>query len=512
MVAWILIVKAGWAMDQYLWKPLQLEDQPQRITELSFDDGGRRIWLGLPGEIRRYDHEGRFERPSFFLAGRGDVLSVQAEGAVVLAAAEDGLYVIDPQQAQARKVFSGCGKEEGPCRDMALANGTLYAADDQGVLYSSDEGRIWHRLKGMRSAAPVFKIKPAGRYVYFSTDHELYRLELETQRLDKVFDGGISQEASYGEESEEYVLERKLQAFDADISGERLVVAAASGAFQSLDAGERWQPLSRQGLESGSLKGIRFLKRQLPCHGEGARDGGAIPQGVPPGPGILAWGEEGVFVYENGLWKHLFWGISEQGIIDTGEDWAGNVFALTQEQVYRLVLEHRPRVQYSPERFASEPEIQEVQRMAIRYADMDPSKIQRWHRQSRLKALVPSFSLGIDRNSSELWHWDTGQSPDSIVKGRELTDWDMSLSWDLSDIVWSSDQTSIDSRSKLVAELREDVLGQVTRIYFARRRLQMEIESMPEEQVAWSRLRIDELTAMLDAYTGGSFSKYGENN
>jgi len=55
--------------------------------------------------------------------------------------------------------------------------------------------------------------------------------------------------------------------------------------------------------------------------------------------------------------------------------------------------------------------------------------------------------------------------------------------------------------------LREDVLGQVTRIYFERRRLQMETESMPEDQIAWSRLRIDELTAMLDAYTGGGFSR-----
>ncbi len=495
-------------MDQYLWKPLRLEEQPQRITELSLvDDGSGEMWLGLPGEIRRYDHEGRLKRPSFFLAGRGDVFSIQAEDGTVLAAAADGLYVIDPRQAQVRKVFSGCGGEEGPCRDMALAGGMLYAADDQGVLYSSDEGRVWHRLKGLGSEAPVFKIKPAGRYAYFLTDHELYRLELATRQLDKVFDGGIPHEAVYSVEDEEFVFERKLQAFDADISGERLAVGGASGIFQSLDAGEHWQPLSRQGLESGSLKGILLLKNGLPCHGEGARDGGAIPQGVPPGPTFLAWGEDGVFIYENEAWNHLFLGMSEQTIMDVAEGSAGNIFALTQEQIHRLVFEQRPRVQYSPERFASEPGIQEVQRMAIRYADMDPSKIQRWHRQSRLKALVPSFSLGIDRNSSELWHWDTGQSPDSIVKGRELTDWDMSLSWDLSDIVWSSDQTSIDSRSKLVAELREDVLGQVTRIYFERRRLQMETESMPEDQIAWSRLRIDELTAMLDAYTGGGFSR-----
>ena len=90
--------------------------------------------------------------------------------------------------------------------------------------------------------------------------------------------------------------------------------------------------------------------------------------------------------------------------------------------------------------------------------------------------------------------------------------WGVSLSWDLADIVWSTDQTSIDSRSKLMVELREDILDQVTRLYFERRRVQVDllaaVSLMPDPRWAMDKqLRVDELTAMIDALTDGEFTK-----
>jgi len=82
------------------------------------------------------------------------------------------------------------------------------------------------------------------------------------------------------------------------------------------------------------------------------------------------------------------------------------------------------------------------------------------------------------------------------------------LSWDLGDLIWSTDQTTIDSRSKLMVELREDVLDQVTRLYFERRRLQAELAADALEPAVEfdKQLRVEELTALLDAFTGGKFS------
>jgi len=148
--------------------------------------------------------------------------------------------------------------------------------------------------------------------------------------------------------------------------------------------------------------------------------------------------------------------------------------------------------------------------MAIEYADVNPKKIQNWRALAKQKALLPNLSVGVDRSATELLHWDTGSSPDKLTKGREYIDWDISVSWNLGDLIWSSDQTSIDSRSKLMVELRDDILDQITRLYFERRRLQTELflaDNLDIQAELEKQMRIEELTALIDAMTGGEFSR-----
>ena len=60
-----------------------------------------------------------------------------------------------------------------------------------------------------------------------------------------------------------------------------------------------------------------------------------------------------------------------------------------------------------------------------------------------------------------------------------------------------------------VVKLRDKVLDEVTRLYFDRRRLQVELLLDPptglQDQLE-SELRLQESTANLDAFTGGAFS------
>ena len=44
-------------------------------------------------------------------------------------------------------------------------------------------------------------------------------------------------------------------------------------------------------------------------------------------------------------------------------------------------------------------------------------------------------------------------------------------------MIFSTEQTSIDVRSRLMVQLRDDILDEVTRLYFERRRLQLELAS-----------------------------------
>jgi hypothetical protein len=87
---------------------------------------------------------------------------------------------------------------------------------------------------------------------------------------------------------------------------------------------------------------------------------------------------------------------------------------------------------------------------------------------------------------------------------------DTDLSWNLGDMLYSSDQTSIDSREKLMVELRNNLLSEATRIYYERRRLQIGLLFTPsssEREHLENLLRLDELTTLLDGMTDGFFSK-----
>lgn len=164
-------------------------------------------------------------------------------------------------------------------------------------------------------------------------------------------------------------------------------------------------------------------------------------------------------------------------------------------------------------RFAREPSVTAVQEHAIRYAEVHPDKIAAWRRAAARKALLPSVSIGWDRDTNQTVDLDRGGTgdPDHFIIGPEENsmDWSVRIGWDLGDLIWNDDQTSIDTRSKLMAELRDDVLNEVTHAYFERRRLQAETVLLPGREVGTRlerELRTQELTAQIDALTGGWFS------
>ena len=78
--------------------------------------------------------------------------------------------------------------------------------------------------------------------------------------------------------------------------------------------------------------------------------------------------------------------------------------------------------------------------------------LKEWREAARRKALLPDVSLGLDRYVTYLYHWDAGQNSDVLQKGDDVIRWDITMSWDLGDLVWSTDQTSIDTRSRLMGQ------------------------------------------------------------
>lgn len=161
--------------------------------------------------------------------------------------------------------------------------------------------------------------------------------------------------------------------------------------------------------------------------------------------------------------------------------------------------------------------INEVQGMAIEYAEVGPEKIKQWRKFAKIKAILPKLSLGLSESNDENIEIYKSATQYYVVNGpREVNrDWSIDLSWDLSDLIWNDAQTSIDVRSKLMVQMRNDILEEVTRLYFERMRLIREIQMhLGEAGIQEKELRVMEITAYIDAYTGGKFSEkfFAEQN
>lgn len=159
-----------------------------------------------------------------------------------------------------------------------------------------------------------------------------------------------------------------------------------------------------------------------------------------------------------------------------------------------------------------EPTILELQRAAIRYAEVNPDKITNWRRQATLKALMPEISVGYDTDIYRTISTATKDGKTNFFVGPDdqSRGWDVSASWDLGDLVYNSAQTSIDSRSKLMVQLRNDILTDLNTAYFERKKLLRQLDRIQDKEspsCTERELRIEELTATIDGLTGGYLSR-----
>ena len=150
----------------------------------------------------------------------------------------------------------------------------------------------------------------------------------------------------------------------------------------------------------------------------------------------------------------------------------------------------------------------------MRYAEVQPEKIACWRRWSQRRAFLPRLTVSIERDRDGTIASSTSNGKTTFSIGPEKTSFGVGvgLTWDLADLLWNPQQTSIDVRSRLSVQLRQEILEEVTRVYFERKKLMAEFQLHPAEDPALERertLRTEELSAYLDAMTGGGFSRNG---
>jgi len=166
--------------------------------------------------------------------------------------------------------------------------------------------------------------------------------------------------------------------------------------------------------------------------------------------------------------------------------------------------------------FGGEPEIRAVQAMAMGYTKTNPELVEGWLNASQKAYLLPKLNLQYEKEMdlSEDYEYTTGDdgSAESELDQVDASNDDkyvVKLEWRLDKLVMSSEKIRVINEAQDIVKLRDKVLDEVTRLYFDRRRLQVEMLLRPANDLQAkmkSELRLQELTANLDAYTGGAFS------
>jgi hypothetical protein len=163
-------------------------------------------------------------------------------------------------------------------------------------------------------------------------------------------------------------------------------------------------------------------------------------------------------------------------------------------------------------RFQHEPSIRDVQRAAIDYYNVSPDTIRSLRARARRKALLPGLSVGGStyRQSSALAVDDIVYRPVGVARFEDQNGVYLGLTatmtWNLDKLVFNAEELDVMS----LIGIQDGIQREVTTLYYVRRRLQIEQLLNPPTTVAAriaAELRLEELTGLLDAYTGGFFSR-----
>ncbi|MDY0000077.1 MAG: hypothetical protein RBU30_02155, partial [Polyangia bacterium] len=179
---------------------------------------------------------------------------------------------------------------------------------------------------------------------------------------------------------------------------------------------------------------------------------------------------------------------------------------------------HPEEIARQMRRFDHEPSVDKAQRAAVRLALAGHQLPARLLRAAPRAAWLPKVQLGAGAQQRRDRRLEEEVGSPSFLRAdaaNQIT-YEIKLSWDLPRLIFEPNTLKVVREAQRITELREQVVMQVTRLYFERRRLQIEILARPSASAATAlgrELRLAELTAILNALTGGLFgSRRGQGS
>ncbi|MFC1657886.1 WD40/YVTN/BNR-like repeat-containing protein [Candidatus Omnitrophota bacterium] len=407
-----------------------------------------------------------------------------------------GLFLSRNQCKTWKRIYQNNSEEEVNCLGIIEPEKRIvYLGTQAGLIISQDNGRTWSRFSGSLGKLPILAITEdrIGRFIYLVTSAGAYQIDqlggakrifatpfADSQDNDSYSNTGQDTE-SEETDSDDGGLSRINYISIDPVNPQNVYLATDQGVFMSSNKGISWSKLSCSGLLKKEVDFIAITANSL----------------------VLAGTRSGIFAYNQEVWQEVSLRLTMRDIRFLALDNSGTIYAAGDKGLFkgRQLLKSNACF---PKEADQEPPIQRIQQAAIEYAQViAPRQIAAHRRLARLKAILPDLSLDYDKsitsyNNSTCTRFSVGP-----------LDWGVSLKWSLGDLIWSEQQRLIDSQVRLMVKLRQDILDEVTRLYFQRQRLKAELNSA---ELAFNKrqekeLRFKELTALLDGLTGGLFSE-----
>jgi len=441
----------------------------------------------------------------------------QSDPKEIFLATSEGLYATKNQGQDWRRIFSKVSAEAKNVGWIAfdpLDSQKVYIGTGEGLYFSQDKGETWRKSSAglPRSQVRAVVVHPFNsRVLYLANTYGLFKSIDAAESWERIYvtSHSLGDDEDEGDEENSSEADEDSNLINCIVidraNTKEIFLATGEGVVASCDTGETWDKLPAQGLTCDYVNFIVASENK--------------------NNSLYAATQGGVFKFSHNSnsWQEIYQGMSAREVRSLALDAQKNeLFAGTDRGVFKTVEIKTVRKQVKEEKVAidkkkeidfeqalqeiylNEPAIQEVQEAALRYARViHPQQIQQLRRDAKLKALLPDVSLDFDKTIY-------GSTTREFVYAGPR-DWGLSFSWDIGDLVYSEQVRLIDSNTRLMVQLRDDILDEVTRFYYERRKLQAEVILTPpdgSEQTFTRRLRLEELTANIDALTGGWFSRH----
>ncbi|MDP8233465.1 MAG: hypothetical protein P9M06_01490 [Candidatus Saelkia tenebricola] len=407
--------------------------------------------------------------------------------------------------------------------------GLLFIAADSGLLLTRDQERFEYIFRDRNQNVKCFYVKRIGSKIYLGTSEGLYHADMGVYNFQKI-----------------QTLSSKIEVYWVDYSKPFLYIATNMGVYESNDL----LHFRRTFVASRDEDVFIDVDGEKDSEGEEHRNTPSIIQvGVKDKRKIYMGTNNGLFVSSNqgksfiktylqglpntkinfifqsmpetvyiatdeGLFKaypsrrtamKIYEGLPTGKINCISMDNKGKIYLATSRGVFIEGEDSQELIERQYQLLCKdEPSCQEIQEESLAYNEVSPEKIRAWRISLKYRALMPQLKLGYDKTVTTA----LGASYDKVQIGPR--DWSLDLTWDLDNLIWNMYQDDVDTRARLNTQLRIDILNEVNRLYFERLRVKNELlNKTPKNSYEYIKqmMYLEELTAALDAYTGGYYSK-----